>query len=173
MDDLLIEIYADDTDYVIDGFDCGKAALNVFLFEHMKRQHAGKVLRAYVLRTKEQQPRIMGYYTLSGSCFDKKALPSKTQQKNIPYKNVPSVTLGRLAVDQSLQGQGWGSVLVSHAMKVSYYASQAVGIHGMFVDALDEEARGFYARLGFIQLFDENANSLFYPTRSIEQLFED
>ncbi|ELY5941267.1 hypothetical protein SNN83_004430 [Cronobacter malonaticus] len=37
-------------------------------------------------------------------------------------------------------------------MKVTNNASLAVGIHGMFVDALDEEARAFYAGRGFIQL---------------------
>lgn len=171
MDDLKIEIYSEDTEYVTKEFDCGKAPLNVFLTEHLKRQHGGKFLRAYVLRTKEPKPDVMGYYTLSGSCFDKKALPSKTQQKKIPYKNVPTVTLGRLAVDKSLQGQGYGAVLITHAMKVIWQASQAVGIHGMFVDAIDDEAKAFYVKLGFIQLVEENGNSLFYPTSSIEQLF--
>ena len=45
-------------------------------------------------------------------------LPSKTQQKKIPYQNAPSVTLGRLAIDKSVQGQGWGEMLVAHAMRV-------------------------------------------------------
>jgi GNAT superfamily N-acetyltransferase len=44
-------------------------------------------------------------------------LPSKTQQKKIPYQNAPSVTLGRLAIDKSVQGQGWGEMLVAHAMR--------------------------------------------------------
>ncbi len=35
-------------------------------------------------------------------------LPSKTQQKKIPYQNAPSVTLGRLAIDKSVQGAGLG-----------------------------------------------------------------
>ena len=114
----------------------------------------------------------MGYYTLSGSCFEKTLLPSKTQQKRVPYKNVPSVTLGRLAIDKSIHHQGYGETLVTHAMKVVYQASQAVGIHGMFVEALNDNAKKFYLRLGFIQLKEENCDSLFYPTKSIEVLFE-
>ncbi|MEA4286677.1 hypothetical protein VBS75_26185, partial [Klebsiella pneumoniae] len=39
--------------------------------------------------------------------------------------------------------------------------------------ALNEKAKAFYLRLGFIQLVDENSNLLFYPTKSIEQLFTD
>lgn len=57
-------------------------------------------------------------------------------------------------------------------MKVVYRASQAVDIHGMLVEALNDNAKKFYRRLGFIQLKEENRNSLFYPTKSIEELFE-
>lgn len=114
----------------------------------------------------------MGDYTLSGSCFEKTLLTSKTQQKRVPYKNVPSVTLGRLANDKNLHRQGYGETLVTHAMRVVYQASQAVGIHGMFVKALNDNAKKFYLRLGFVQLKEENCNSLFYPTKPIEELFE-
>lgn len=98
-------------------------------------------------------------------------MPSRTQQKRIPYQNIPSVTLGRLAVDLSLQGKGWGAILVTHVMKVVWSASLAVGIHGIFVEALNEKAQAFYQRLGFISLSGENEHALFYPTKSIEQLF--
>lgn len=56
-------------------------------------------------------------------------------------------------------------------MKVVWSASLAVGIHGIFVEALNEKARAFYQRLGFISLSGENEHALFYPTKSIEQLF--
>ncbi|MDT8822023.1 type II toxin-antitoxin system toxin KacT, partial [Klebsiella pneumoniae] len=68
---------------------------------------------------------------------------------------------------------GWGEMLVAHAMRVVWGASKAVGIYGLFVEALNEKAKAFYLRLGFIQLVDENSNLLFYPTKSIEQLFTD
>lgn len=90
----------------------------------------------------------------------------------MPYKNVPSVTLSRLAIDKSIHHQRYRETLVTHAMKVVYQASQAVGIHGMFVEVLNDNAKKFYLRLGFIQLKEENCNSLFYPTKSIEELFE-
>lgn len=61
-------------------------------------------------------------------------------------------------------------MLVAHVMRVVWGASKAVGIYGLFVEALNEKAKAFYLRLGFIQLVDENSNLLFYPTKSIEQL---
>ncbi|HCN5541668.1 TPA: GNAT family N-acetyltransferase [Escherichia coli] len=166
MDDLTIEILTDDADYDLQRFDCGEEALNLFLTTHLVRQHRNKILRAYILRTNTPERQILGYYTLSGSCFERAALPSKSKQKNIP-----SVTLGRLAIDRSIQGQGWGATLVAHAMKVVWSASLAVGIHGLFVEALNEKAHTFYQSLGFIPLVGENENTLFFPTKSIELLF--
>lgn len=171
MGGLKVEMFSEDVEYDVSHFDCGEAYLNTFLTDYLKRQHLSKILRGYLLVTRDEKPRVLGYYTLSGSSFEKACLPSKTQQKRVPYKNVPSVTLGRLAIDKSIQRQGWGDLLVTHAMKVVYQASQAVGIHGMFVEALNSKAKHFYLELGFIQLCGENENFLFYPTKSIEELF--
>lgn len=171
MDNLTIGIFSENADYDITDFDCGEASLNAFLRDHLRRQHGGRILRAYMLTTDDPQPKVLGYYTLSGSCFEKQTLPSRTQQRKVPYVNVPSVTLGRLAVDKALQGQEWGTTLVAHAMKVVYGASQAVGVHGMFVEALNDRAKRFSVNLGFIPLVGANENSLFFPTLSIEKLF--
>lgn len=172
MDELRIEMLSDDLLYNMDEFDCGESTLNTFLTAHLRRQHAGKILRGYVLRTVSPASKILGYYTLSGSSFEKAALPSRSLQKKAIYQNVPCIMLGRLAVDKSLQGTGWGSTLVAHAMNVVYHASRAVGIYGLFVEAINERARDFYINLGFIPLSGNNSNALFYPTQSIEQLFE-
>jgi Acetyltransferases len=169
---LVIEILTEGVEYDTQQFDCGEASLNLFLTEHLRRQHNSKILRAYILRTAAPECRVLGYYTLSGSCFERASLPSKSQQKRMPYKNIPSVTLGRLAVDLSMQGKGRGAVLVTHAMKVVWSASQAVGIHGLFVEALNEKAQKFYQSLGFVPLSGENQHALFYPTKSIETLFD-
>ena len=160
MNNMKIGIFSDDVEYDLSHFDCGEESLNTFLTAHLKRQHRGKFLRGYVLVASGEKPRVLGYYTLSGSCFEKAYLPSKTQQKRVPYKNVPSVTLGRLAIDKRFQGQGLGELLVTH-------------IHGIFVEALNDSAKNFYLKLGFIALQAENENTLFLPTKTIERLFAD
>ncbi|WMY76607.1 N-acetyltransferase [Buttiauxella selenatireducens] len=173
MDDLTIEMFSDSIEYDFSGFDCGETSLNVFLSDHLARQHKARILRGYLLITKDPKPKVLGYYTLSGSSFEKETLPSNTLKRKVPYANVPSVTLGRLAIHTHIQGQEWGTTLVTHAMNVIYLASQAVGIHGMFVDALNEQSKQFYLKLGFIALTGSNASSLFFPTKSIETLFEE
>lgn len=114
MANLTIEMLSEGTDYDFGDFDCGEPSLNAFLTEHLIRQHGGRILRGYLLKERDH-PRVLGYYTLSGSCFEKAMLPSKTQQRRIPYSNVPSVTLGRLAVHKELQETS-GEQRLSHTL---------------------------------------------------------
>ena len=167
-----MEMFSKENDFNLSEFDCGDSGLNTFLKEQLARQHEQQVLRAYLLISDEEDRRVVGFYTLAGSAFEKALLPSKNQQRRIPYRNVPSVTLGRLAIDRRIQRRGWGEVLVAHAMEVVYRASLAVGIHGMFVEALDDNARRFYQQLGFIQLKGQNGHALFCPIKSFVTLSE-
>ncbi|MDI5821740.1 hypothetical protein MJI95_24025, partial [Salmonella enterica subsp. enterica serovar Kentucky] len=40
-------------------FDCGEASLNLFLTQHLQRQHNNKILRGYVLRTTTPERRVL------------------------------------------------------------------------------------------------------------------
>ena len=61
---------------------------------------------------------------------------------------IPVVVLGRLAVAQSHQGRGLGRALFQDAARRVIYAAEAIGIRGMLVHALSDEAKAFYLRLG-------------------------
>lgn len=69
-------------------------------------------------------------------------------RRNMPDP-IPVVVLGRLAVDQSLQGEGFGRALVGDAGRRVVQATDIIGIRGMPVHALSVEARAFYERIGF------------------------
>lgn len=107
MPDLTIAIFSSEAEYDFSDFDCGEESLNVFLTNHLARQHNARILRGYLLITQTPKPKVVGYYTLSGSCFEKETLPSNTQKRKVPYVNVPSITLGRLAIQKDLHGQEW------------------------------------------------------------------
>jgi predicted N-acetyltransferase YhbS len=62
---------------------------------------------------------------------------------------IPVVVLGRLAVDRSLHGKGLGRALVRDAGCRVIQAADAIGIRGLVVHALSEEARTFYQKVGF------------------------
>ena len=67
--------------------------------------------------------------------------------RNMPDP-VPVVVLGRLAVSTTHHGLGLGRALFQDAGLRVIQAADAIGIRGMIVHALSEQARGFYRGLG-------------------------
>jgi GNAT superfamily N-acetyltransferase len=61
---------------------------------------------------------------------------------------IPVVVLGRLAISTSHHGRGLGRALFQDAALRVIQAADAIGIRGMVVHALSEEAKGFYLGLG-------------------------
>jgi predicted GNAT family N-acyltransferase len=68
--------------------------------------------------------------------------------------------LGRLAVENSLKGQGLGELILSDALKRSYNTSiSRIGSMAIIVDPIDENAVKFYRKYGFIALPDVKPSS--------------
>jgi len=66
----------------------------------------------------------------------------------MPRHPIPVVLLARLAVDETVQGQGIGSFLLGDAMTRMAAAAGRFGIRALLVHALHDEARAFYLRHG-------------------------
>ena len=62
---------------------------------------------------------------------------------------VPVVVLARLAVDANCQGRGFGRALFRDAARRVAHAASTIGIRGIVVHAISEDARNFYIALGF------------------------
>lgn len=151
-----------------DGFDCGSEPLNVFL-KQTARQHATRgVSRTFVLVEEGASvpKRILGFFALN-LCQIKSECLSAVEAKRLP-RDVSGVRLGRLAVAKSLQGQGLGKVLLVAAMKKFIDIFNAAGGIGLFVDAKDQEAKGFYEHFGFVSL-PSNELELFLPVATIQE----
>ncbi len=69
MANLTIEMFSEEAVYDFSCFDCGETSLNDFLNNRLAQQHSGRILRGYLLLTRDSIPKVMGFYTLSGSCF--------------------------------------------------------------------------------------------------------
>jgi predicted N-acetyltransferase YhbS len=69
-------------------------------------------------------------------------------RRNMPDP-VPVVMLGRLAVDVSQRGKGLGRALVRDAGSRVLQAADVVGIRGILVHAVSNEARQLYETVGF------------------------
>ena len=63
---------------------------------------------------------------------------------------IPVILLGRLAVDQSAQGAGLGRALLQDAVRRVLTVAGTVGVRALLVNALDDQATGFYRRFGFV-----------------------
>jgi len=62
---------------------------------------------------------------------------------------IPVAVLGRLAVDRQWKAQGIGRALFRDAAHRVAHAANAIGIRGIVVHAISEEAKSFYLALGF------------------------
>jgi GNAT superfamily N-acetyltransferase len=138
-------------------FDCGKAPLNDWL-RHTAGRLEGRSARCYVLAQRNSV--VIGFYCLSPGAVHQEGAQRKARQKVLDPTAV--VTIGRLAVDKSYQGQGLGRALLKDALRRVIGASDLVGARAVVVHAVDHEAIPFYARYGFRSL-PMGSQTLFLP----------
>ena len=113
--------------------------------------------------------RIAGYYTLSSLSVE---LPGDASKGLPKYPEYPATLLGRLAVDESYQGQGLGGRILLDALGRALAGSRAVASYAVITDAKDEAAESFYARYGFSPLGTEDGGRrMFLPMGTVERLF--
>ncbi|MFO1468783.1 MAG: GNAT family N-acetyltransferase [Steroidobacteraceae bacterium] len=130
-------------DHDIAHFDCGVQLLNGWLQRRALANQVSGASRTFVVcdgRT------VVGYYALASSAVVPAAASGRFR-RNMPNP-VPVVVLGRLAVATSHHGSGLGRALFQDAAMRIVRASDAIGIRGMLVHALSEDAKAFYLRLG-------------------------
>jgi predicted N-acetyltransferase YhbS len=63
---------------------------------------------------------------------------------------VPVMVIGRLAVDQAVQGQAVGPALLRDAVLRTLQAAEIAGIRAILVHAISEHAKRFYEKWGFV-----------------------
>lgn len=129
-------------------FDCGIAALNLYLQRQASQDLRRRVAQPFVAVEPASPTAILGYYSLSATSIDRADLPPEAA-KRLPHYPVPAAILGRLAVDRGAQGRGLGEFLLFDALHRVLRASASLAVHALIVDAKDEAATRFYARYGF------------------------
>jgi GNAT superfamily N-acetyltransferase len=134
------------TDHVLDGFDSGRASLNVWLTKHARQAAAVGSARTYVIVDSEQV-RVVGYHALAAAGIEREAATARVL-KGVQGYPIPVVLLARLAVDGSVARRGLGAWLLRDAMTRTLGASQTIGVRAMLVHAIDNGARAFCLRHG-------------------------
>jgi GNAT superfamily N-acetyltransferase len=128
----------------LDSFSCGVPSLDDWLKRRARANQVSGASRTFVAC---DGGRVAGYYALASGAIGT-AGASGRFRRNMP-EPIPVAVLARLAVDQSRQNQGVGRALFQDSALRVLNAAESLGIRGMVVHAISEEACAFYLKLGF------------------------
>ena len=145
-------------------FDCGNADLNQFL-----NQQAGQLARKNFCKTyvtvANDGVAVLGFVSLSVGQAQTGQLPPKLK---LPRYPAPILRIGRLAVDNTSQGQGIGQRLMAFALQMALEFSKTAGLYAVVVDAKHEQASQFYRTLGFTATLDDPL-CLYLPVATLQK----
>lgn len=143
-------------------FSCDSEALNRYFREQVTQDIRRRVATCFVALAARN--RIAGYYALAAASVLLTGLPAAMAKKLPRYPTVPTVRMGRLAVDQTFKGQGLGVALLADALARAAHSD--IAAYALMVDAKDRDAGEFYQHHGFIPLPDTPL-TLFLPLGTV------
>lgn len=150
------------------GFECGKRARDEFI-RRFASQYEKRRLGRTCIAVQTGEKTVYGYFTLAAGAIPFRSLPEGSA-RNLPKHPVPVVLLARLAVDKTVQGQGLGEALPVSALERCSQLADEIAVHAIEVDAIDEQAKTFYSKYGFIPLLDRERH-LFLPIDTVRDAF--
>ncbi len=128
----------------LSAFSSGEDTLDDWLRKRARANQASSASRTYVVCAGDA---VMGYYALVSGAITVESAPGRFR-RNMPDP-IPVAVLARLAVDLRWQGKGIGRALFRDAALRVAHAADVIGIRGIVVHAISEQARNFYIALGF------------------------
>jgi GNAT superfamily N-acetyltransferase len=125
-------------------FASGVASLDDWLKRRARSNQISGASRSFVVA---EADKVLGYYALASGAIAVTTSVGRFR-RNMPDP-IPVVVLGRLAIDRSQQGNGLGRALFRDCALRVAHAADTIGIRGVVVHAISEEAKAFYMALGF------------------------
>ena len=130
--------------HTFEDFNSGQTSLDDWLKRRARANQASGASRIYVVRERE---RVIGYYALASGAITVESAPGRFR-RNMPDP-IPIAVLARLAIDRGWQHRGIGRALFRDAVHRVVQAADVIGIRGIVVHAISEEAGNFYLAIGF------------------------
>lgn len=144
-------------------FSCGYAELDSYFRLYAFKNDRLSIGKTFVALTDARE--VAGYVTVSAAQIEVDSLPEDIKAK-LPRYPVPAFRIGKLAVDLRFQGAGVGRWLLTEALKRAIEVSREIGLFAVLVDAIDEKAKGFYLKYGFIP-FEGHPLTLVLPLATV------
>jgi len=135
-------------------FDCGTPELNDYLVRRATQDRRRNITQVYVLVDPDDPATVLGYYTLSAAQVDVDQL-SEPERRRLPRYPIPCFRMGRFAIEQDLQGQGMGKIMLGCAVGRCLQVREEVAAFALIVDAKDIDAKSFYEHFGFVAFADK------------------
>ena len=125
-------------------FLCGVTSLDDWLKRRARGNQASGATRTFVVA---EERRVIAYYAVaSGAVSLASALGRFRRDMPDP---IPVALLGRFAIDRAWQGRGLGRALFRDCAARVMHAANTIGIRGIVVHAISDQAKAFYLALGF------------------------
>jgi GNAT superfamily N-acetyltransferase len=132
-------------EHCLDVFCSGVASLDDWLKRRAYPNQVSGASRTYVVT---EGQRVVGYYCLASGALALNDAPAPIR-RNMPDP-IPMGILGRLAVDKAFSRRGLGVALLQDAVVRMAQAAGILGIRGVLVHAISDEAKAFYEHHGFV-----------------------
>lgn len=131
-------------------FRCGIPQLDDWLHCSARHAEAMNTARTFVWHRGDRM--VVAYFTLAAHLIARAEVPKRVGRGSPDV--IPAILLARLALDQTLHGQGLGGELLWDALERARTASRLAGARLVVVDAIDEAAASFYEHHGFRRIPD-------------------
>ncbi|WP_158866935.1 GNAT family N-acetyltransferase [Leifsonia sp. AG29] len=125
-------------------FTCGVNVMDAWLRDNAADAARRRTSTTWVWA---DDSRVVAYYSLSGHKVARGEVPRDIGRGG--PQEIPAVLIGKLALDQSRQGQGLGGLLLADALTRFLAATQIVAARLVVVDALDDDVARYYEHYGF------------------------
>ena len=125
-------------------FDSGVLSLDDWLKRRARANQTSGATRSFVVA---EGKRVIAYYAVASGQIALGGAIGRFR-RNMPDP-IPVALLARLAIDRAWQGRGTGRALFRDCAARIEHAAESLGIRGIIVHAISEQAKGFYNAVGF------------------------
>lgn len=154
-----------------DDFDCGEDSLNRYLSQlALQHQAKGGAVTHVAVKYNSSLPKIIyGYYTLVNNAIPFDNFPEVLVKGMPEVYPIPTTKIARLARNKIYTEKGFGEYLLIDAIKKILILSKESGVYAIDVDAINEGAKIFYRKYGFVEFLD-NTKSMVLTIKTAKKL---